>query len=271
MYFAGKRPSYPTSKFKWPHQSKPSNAAWKTWHKIVRTILHIPKNGILPPHHTLHQWLPTNNNRHMKHEWYHDTKGEELFRNQNNEICQYFSNEITYHTLRCNLDSCIRTNTIPFSATPTKESNNIFQCYPQFDMTIVPTKTPMSFKIHIQNLPTWKYILIRSGKETQANESLLELLQTKQTIIIASDGSKSATKSGGAWVFTNSKGTILIEGHNPDFGTIKEIHSHRAEVFGLLAALLFLDEYCRYYFIQCYYQIHYYCNNLEVVNKIKAI
>ena len=105
MYFNGKRPSYPTSKYKWPHQSKPSNAAWKTWHKIVRTILHIPKNGILPPHHTLHQWLPTNNNRHMKHEWYHDTQGEELFRNQNNEICQYFSNEITYHTLRCNLDS----------------------------------------------------------------------------------------------------------------------------------------------------------------------
>ena len=63
-YYAGKCPSYPTSKFKWPHQSKPSNAAWKTWHKTIQTILHIPKNGILPPHHTLHQWLPTTNNRH---------------------------------------------------------------------------------------------------------------------------------------------------------------------------------------------------------------
>ena len=153
-YYAGKCPSYPTSKFKWPHQSKPSNAAWKTWHKTIQTILHIPKNGILPPHHTLYQWIPTTNNRHMTHKWYHDTKGEELFRNKNNEIYQYFSNETTYHTLRCNIDSRIRTNNIPFSATPTKESNNTFQCYPQFDITIVPTKTPMSFKKHIRNLPT---------------------------------------------------------------------------------------------------------------------
>ena len=156
MYHAGKRPSYPTSKFKWPHQSKPSNAAWKTWHKIVRTILHIPKNGILPPHHTLHQWLPTNNNRHMKHEWYHDTKDEELFRNKNNEIYQYFSNETTYHTLCCNIDSQIKTNIIPFSATPTKESNNTFQCYPQFDMTIVPTKPRCHLKDISKTIPLGK-------------------------------------------------------------------------------------------------------------------
>ena len=63
----------------------------------------------------------------------------------------------------------------------------------------------------------------------------------------------------------------MIEGHNPDFGTIREIHSHRAEVFGLLAALLFLEELCRYYFIQCQSQIQYHCDNLEIVNKIKAI
>ena len=198
MYYTGKRSSYSTSKFKWPHQSKPSNVAWKTWHKTIQKILHIPKNGILPPNHTLHQWLITTKNRYMAYEWYHDTKSEELFRNKDTEIYQYFSKETTYHTLHFNVDSRITTNIIPSSATITKKSNNNFHCYPQHDITIVPTKISMSFKRHLNNLPDWKNIIIQSGKEINANESLLELIQTKQNIIIASDGSKLATTSGGA-------------------------------------------------------------------------
>ena len=170
----------------------------------------------------------------MKHEWYHDTRSEELFQNRNNEIHQYFSKETTYHTLQCNMDSHIKATTIPYSASPTKKSNNKFHCYPQHDIEVVPTNIPMSFKRHVNNLPNWKHLLIQRAKKTDANESLIELIQTKQDIIIASDGSKSATTSGGAWIFTNSKETIMIEGHNPDFGIIKKIHSHRAEIFGLL-------------------------------------
>jgi len=97
------------------------------------------------------------------------------------------------------------------------------------------------------------------------------LVQNKREIIIASDGSKATTKSGGAWIFTNNKGNILIEGHNPDFGIITEIPSHRAEIFGLLSALIFLEEYCRYYFIEPESTIQYHYDNLEVVNKVKAI
>ena len=80
-----------------------------------------------------------------------------------------------------------------------------------------------------------------------------------------------ATKTGGACFFTNNKGNILIEGHNSDFGIITEIHSHRAEIFGLFSALIFLEEYCRYFFIKFESTIQYLCDNLEVVNKVKAI
>ena len=233
MYHSGKRPSYPASKFTWPHQSKLSLAAWKTWHKALQTILKMPKNVILPPQHSLHQWLTTTNSRHMNHEWYHDTRSEELFQNKDNEIHQHFSKETTYHTLQCNMDSQIKATTIPYSASPIMKSNNKLQCYSQHDIERVPTDIPMSFKRHVNNLPDWKRIIIQKVKEIDANESLIELIQTKQDIIIASDWSKSATTSGGAWIFTNSKGTILIEGHNPDFGIIKEIHSHRAKTFGL--------------------------------------
>ena len=66
----------------------------------------------------------------MKYEWYHDTRSEELFQNKDKEIHQYFSKETTYHTLQCNIDSQIKATIIPYSATPTKKSNNTFQCYP---------------------------------------------------------------------------------------------------------------------------------------------
>ena len=129
----------------------------------------------------------------------------------------------------------------------------------------------MSLKRYINNLSDWKRILIQKVKEIDTNGSLIELIQTKQDTIIASNESKSATTSGGVWIFINSKGTILVEGHNPDFGIIKEIHSRRAEIFGLLSALIFLEEYCRYYFIKCQSNIKYHCDNLEVVNKVKDI
>ena len=51
----------------------------------------------------------------------------------------------------------------------------------------------------------------------------------------------------------------------------QKIHSHRAEIFGLLVAPIFLDEYCRYYFVKLESKIQYHCDNLEVVNKVKTI
>ena len=56
----------------------------------------------------------------------------------------------------------------------------------------------MSLKRHIDSLPEWKRLLIQSTKELDAKESLIELIQNKKDIIIASDGSKATTKSGGA-------------------------------------------------------------------------
>ena len=60
------------------------------------------------------------------------------------------------------------------------------------------------------------------------------------------DGSKSTTKSGAAWVIEDEQGTPLTKGNNPDFGNITTMNSHRAEIFGLLVAFSFLDEYCSF-------------------------
>ena len=146
MYHSGNRPEYPRSIFKWPRQSNPSKVACKTWHTAMKTILKTPKNGILSPHNTLQQWIIPYSKRHMKHEWYHDTRSKELFQNKENAMIQYFSKETSYHTLQCNIDPQIKTTVIPQSATPTKKRDNNFQCYPQHDIDIVPTNVPMSLK-----------------------------------------------------------------------------------------------------------------------------
>ena len=82
------------------------------------------------------------------------------------------------------------------------------------------------------------------------------------------DGSKSTSKLGAAWAIADEQGTSLTKGNNPDFGNITTMHSHREEIFGLLAAFIFLDEYCRFFGLTLNSEVRYYCDNQEVVNKL---
>ena len=90
-------------------------------------------------------------------------------------------------------------------------------------------------------------------------------------IIIISDRSRNNLKSGGAWITANTKGNSIIEGTNPNFGIIKRMHSNRAEIFGILSALTFLKKQCTQFLIEFNYPVKYYCNNLQIVNKIKIM
>ena len=82
------------------------------------------------------------------------------------------------------------------------------------------------------------------------------------------DGNKSTAKSKAAWAIIDAKETPLTKDRNPDFRNITTMHSHRAEVFGLLAAFTFLDEYCRFYCLSLKSEVWYYCDNQEVINKL---
>ena len=79
--------------------------------------------------------------------------------------------------------------------------------------------------------------------------SLASTIQSKGKVIIASNGGKKNGSSGGAWVIANGIGTPLVEGINPDFGTIKEMDSQRSEAYGVLTVLMFLKLYCNYFMI----------------------
>ena len=62
----------------------------------------------------------------------------------------------------------------------------------------------------------------------------------------------------------------LVSGTNQDFGNIKHIHSHRAEIYEVLFIFTFRHEYSKYYMLTFKSKIDYYCDNIEVFHKIKT-
>ena len=121
---------------------------------------------------------------------------------------------------------------------------------------------------HISLLPKWKRTLIKNFQEETTGQSLLELIQKQQDLSIANDGSKHKCKSEGTYIISDSSGTRIILGSNPDFGLITSINSHRSEISVLLLAFLFINEYYMYFMIIFDSQVSYFCENLEIVNKI---
>ena len=57
---------------------------------------------------------------------------------------------------------------------------------------------PRSLTQYTKSLDQWIVVLLSKYKEYMSTKSLLELIQTKRKIAIASDGSKTKTKSGDA-------------------------------------------------------------------------
>ena len=127
---------------------------------------------------------------------------------------------------------------------------------------------PTLFK-YINILPLWKRSLINNYKDEISGPILLYLLQQKCNILIASDGSKSERKSRGAWLIADLSGNRSISGSNPDFGPIISMNSYQSEIYGVLSTHLFLHNYFRYSMTPLTSHVNYFCDNLEVVNKLK--
>ena len=64
----------------------------------------------------------------------------------------------------------------------------------------------------------WERTLIENFNENTNVGSLLHFITNKSELLIASDGSKTRTKSGGGWDIAAKDETILIRGFNPDYG-----------------------------------------------------
>ena len=175
-------------------------------------------------------------------------------------------------TYTLNIDSkeiCseIHHDTIPISSI----QGNSFLIHKDF-VTFPPCPINInSFKQYITTISQWKRILISKYEENIVNSSLAAAIQMKQKIIIASDGSKSKSVSGGAWIIVDMMGKIIISDTNTDFGHITQIHSHQSEIYGVFSIFLFIQEYSKYYMIPFLSKVTYYYDNLEVVHKINTL
>ena len=96
-------------------------------------------------------------------------------------------------------------------------------------------------------------------------------IDAKRTLLIATDGTKTDTTSGGGWLISTTMGKLTAHGGNPIFGNNDSMHSHRSEIYAALALFTFLSEYCKYYQIQNNSINILYCDNEEILKKLKAI
>ena len=104
--------------------------------------------------------------------------------------------------------------------------NYHFKLLNKFKITSCISSPPPTLSKHIDTLPRWTKTLIQNYRDEKSGSSLLKIIQNNCDIIIASDGSKSEHKSGGAWIIADSTGTTSMSGSNPDFGPIFSMNSH---------------------------------------------
>jgi len=118
-------------------------------------------------------------------------------------------------------------------------------------------------------LTSWQKLLLGNLCKLGPTYTLHNALHTQQQVKIVSDASiQKCGHSGFAWVISQ-QATILWRGQGLAPGPADDMHSGRAEAFGLLAALLFLRHY-----ITCYdplpadTTINCFCNNIGVIMTI---
>ena len=111
------------------------------------------------------------------------------------------------------------------------------------------------FSEHVETLAPWARQLLRGIKFHLGPYEIIHLLTTRdhtKEVYLVSDGSQQEDKLSFGWVFGNNEGEVYAEHSGPGFGTPT---SHRAEAWGMLSAILFLQEFQRYTNLQPIYTI----------------
>ena len=112
--------------------------------------------------------------------------------------------------------------------------------------TDTPTTLHSSLQSHIASLEPWESMLL-SHHTISDNDQDIVASSTNQTTIIATDGSEDNGKGSYAWIIATPLGDILAQGWGTVFGY--KISSFRCESYAILAALRFIIQLRRFYFL----------------------
>ena len=95
-------------------------------------------------------------------------------------------------------------------------------------------------------------------------------IQQGVQLVIASDGSKKTSGATYGWILETISKTLLAEGMGPVHGKLTSLTSHRAELYGITAALLYVLQICTFFKLNIVVTIVAYCDNMECVHKINT-
>ena len=203
----GNKPIHPSSTVRWPNQPLPSPQVWNLWNKTVN----ISDNNTLPIHQQLREWIVPYSLRQMYYRWNYSREKDEIFELNQNNVYRYFIHQKDLLIYTLNIDRkelCSKRphDTIPISS---MQGNYVF-IHKDFFTSPPSSLNLNSLKHYITTLSQQKSILINNYEENIVNSSLAAAIQIKKILIISSDGSKSKTVSGGAWIIADMLGQILI-------------------------------------------------------------
>ncbi len=264
------------STLQWPIIHCPSLACWRLWTSTIRMLYTGDAKGtkLTKP---LGEWLCT----YDRHRFWH-------WRMADNDHLLYRHNPST--PTRMALPTMQRRTMIKFSPTVPTLLDFLGPPITPLDPTIgqvrlpivtlaapapPPPSIPFYYTLQQQfraTLPSWQLTMYGSLKKAYSNKTLYNKLVNKQPIIIVSDASvQNNGQSGFAWVIAHHA-MPLWHGMGLAPGPEEDMYSGRAEAFGVLAAITFLQFYAHCYqptipvtTIDCY------CDNLGVIQTLQSL
>ena len=232
------------STFWWPNQHKPGTKYWNDWISYLLKIYCVPNSHHLQQQYHLGKWLTEYNNRNSHSNLNFSPSLQEVYNTQ--QLTQNYCIHTGAGTYYIIPKTSASIETIPADTTPITIKNNIFNCKMQRQYSSRATPIAKTFPEHVKALPELKQMLIRKAYISYPN-SLAMKLDAKRTLLLATDGTRTDTISGGGWIISTTTGQLTAHGGTPIFGNKDSMHSHRSKIYATLAIFTFLDEYCNYY------------------------
>jgi len=265
------------SLLEWPTTHLPSKQCWRLWTRTIGLLFAGDENGTRLCH-PLGPWK-TNFQVARYWKWRISPMGS-LLNKPTEESPTRAAIMITSNRRYATFSLTIPTNQ-SFNGspvTPSDQHNRRIQFPIMHPDQPTPPDTPMQFFQSLtqqfrSTLPTWQKPLFGPITRLQPTNRLYQLSLQAQPIAIVSDASlQKDHRSGFAWVIINNA-TPLWRGIGLAPGDAEDMHSGRAEAFGVLAAILFLSHYVQSFGHHLFpaATINGYCDNNGVVTTIMDI
>ncbi len=240
------------SRWLWPNQIRPKKEIWALWQRALKkTFLKRSSRNLITP---LGAWSQEPNTIHMVWPWSYDPQSTIVYAGEKWAFLRVKSKD---GQLRYSQDK-LQVKDIP----------RTFPCEVQSERREFIMKGRPTIQKRSPGEAQWITWFTTKQTLIWSRRQIVEKLR-QEALFIATDGSLVRTKGTFAWMMGTTEEQKLAEGAGPVLGAAQSMTSHRAEMFGVLAALccvraLNIDE------AEAPKNFTIYCDSKSVVNWFKA-